>query len=114
MIYPIPELTVPTLRRARCVPDKPSQPGELTVNPGLAARLLGAAQALRERLGEPIAGPDLARHHDLIASVRQALGDPHYQAAWDQGRMMPEQQAIALAAATPAVQPRDDAAASSG
>jgi len=84
------------------------------VNPGLAARLLGAAQALRERLGEPIAGPDLARHHHLIASVRQALGDPHYQAAWDQGRTMPEPQAITLAAATPAVRPRDDAAASSG
>jgi tetratricopeptide (TPR) repeat protein len=74
------------------------------VNPGLAARLLGAAQALRERLGEPIAGPDLARHHHLIASVRQALGDPHYQAAWDQGQSMPEQQAITLAAATPGLE----------
>jgi hypothetical protein len=67
-------------------------------NPGLAARLLGAARALRDRLSEPIQEPDLARYSQLLASLRQALGDEHYQTAWDQGRAMPEQQAITLAA----------------
>ena len=81
---------------------------------GLAACLLGAAQALRERLGEPLPGPDLPQHDQVIANLRQALGDEHYQAAWDQGRSMPWQQAITLAAATPGVSHRDDAAASSG
>ena len=82
-------------------------------NPGLAARLLGAAQALRERLNEPIPGPGLARHNQVIANLRRALGDEQYQAAWDQGRSMPEQQAITLAAGTPGMHHRDDAAASS-
>jgi predicted ATPase/DNA-binding SARP family transcriptional activator len=83
-------------------------------SPALAARLLGAAQALRERLSEPIPGPDLARHNHLIASLRQALGDEHYQDGWDQGRSMPEQQAITLAAGIPGMSHRDNAAASSG
>jgi predicted ATPase len=62
-------------------------------NPALAARLLGAAHALRERLGEPLPGPDQARHDHLTANLRQALGDEQYQAAWNQGRSTPEQQA---------------------
>lgn len=74
------------------------------VKPGLAARLLGAAQALRERLEEPVPGPDLARHSQVVADVRQALGDERYQAAWQQGRSMPLPQAIALAAGTPGSQ----------
>jgi predicted ATPase/DNA-binding SARP family transcriptional activator len=71
-------------------------------NPGLAAGLLGAAQALRDRLSEPIPGPDQARHNQIIAKVRRALGDEHFLAAWDQGRSMPEQQAITLAVSTQA------------
>ena len=81
-------------------------------NPGLAARLLGAAHALRERLGEPILGPDLARHHQVIAQMREALGHERYQAAWDLGRSMPEWQAIELAATTPAEYQHDHATAS--
>ena len=83
-------------------------------SPALAARLLGAAHALRERLGEPVPGPDQARHDLLTASLRQVLGNEHYQAAWDQGRSMPEQQAITLAAGTPGMSHREDAASSSG
>ena len=83
-------------------------------SPALAARLLGAAHALRERLGEPVPGPDQARHDLLTASLRQVLGNEHYQAAWDQGRSMPEQQAITLAAGTSGMPHRDDAASSSG
>ena len=82
-------------------------------SPALAARLLGAAQALRERMSEPITGPDLARHDHVIANVRRALGDEQYQAAWDEGRSMPEQQAITLAARTPGTRHRDDASVSS-
>jgi len=70
-------------------------------NPALTARLLGTAHVLRERLGEPVPGPDQARHHHLTATLRQALGDEHYQAARDQGRYMPEQQAITLAGPPP-------------
>ena len=83
-------------------------------NSVLAACLLGAAQALRERLGEPLPGPDLPRHDQLTADVRQALGDEHYQAAWDKGRSMPEQEIVNLAAETPGMLYRDNAALSSG
>jgi len=75
-------------------------------NFGLAACLLGAAQALRERLGEPLPGPDLPRHDQVIADVRGALGDQRYQAAWDRGRSMPEQEILTLAAETPGMPPR--------
>lgn len=74
-------------------------------NFGLAACLLGAAQALRERLGEPLADPDLPRHDQVIADVRGALGDERYQADWDQGRSMPEQEIVTLAAETPGMPP---------
>jgi hypothetical protein len=37
----------------------------------------------------------LARHDHLTASLRQLLGDEHYQAARDLGRSAPEQQAVA-------------------
>jgi predicted ATPase/DNA-binding SARP family transcriptional activator len=73
-------------------------------NPALAARLLGAAHALRERLSEPVPSPDLARHNQVTANLQKVLGDEHYQAAWDQGQSMPEQQAITLAAATPGLE----------
>ena len=46
--------------------------------------------------------------------MRQALGDEHYQAAWDQGRSMPEQEIVTLAAETPGMLYRDNAALSSG
>jgi predicted ATPase/DNA-binding SARP family transcriptional activator len=75
-------------------------------NFGLAACLLGAAQALRERLGEPLAGPDLPRHDQVIADVRGALGDERYQANWDRGRSMPEQEMVTLAVETPGMPSR--------
>ena len=81
-------------------------------NFSLAACLLGAAQALRERLGEPLPGPDLPRHNQVIADVRGALGDERYQAAWDRGRSMPEQEIVTLAAGTPGRPYRDNAAVS--
>ena len=81
-------------------------------NFGLAACLLGAAHALRERLGEPLPGPDLPQHNQVVADVRSALGDEHYQAAWDRGRSMPEQEIVTLAAGTPGMPYRDNAAVS--
>ena len=82
-------------------------------NTDLAVSLFGASQALRDRLGTPIPAPDLARHNQVIATLRRALGDEHYRAAWDRGRSMPEQLAITLAAGTPGMPHRDNAVASS-
>jgi predicted ATPase/DNA-binding SARP family transcriptional activator len=62
-----------------------------------AAALFGASQALREAIGAPILGPDLARFQQNVAAVRLALGEEAFAAAERRGRAMPEAAAIALA-----------------
>jgi predicted ATPase/DNA-binding SARP family transcriptional activator len=66
-----------------------------------AAVLFGASQAMREAVGSPILGPDLARFHRTVAGVRLALGDERFAAAEQRGRGMPEAEAIALASSNP-------------
>jgi predicted ATPase/DNA-binding SARP family transcriptional activator len=67
-----------------------------------AAVLFGASQALREAIGSPIIGPDLARFQQSVAAVRTALGEQEFTAAQRRGREMPEAEAIALARSDPA------------
>jgi len=71
---------------------------------GLAERsavLLGASQALREAIGAPVLGPDLARFRQTVAAVRLALGEDAFTSAERRGRLMPEAEAIALARSEP-------------
>jgi len=68
---------------------------------GRAAVLFGAAQALREAIGAPVLGPDLARFRQSLAAVREVLGDERFTAAERQGREMSEADAIALARSDP-------------
>ena len=51
-----------------------------------AAVLFGASQALREAIGSPILGPDLARFQQAVAAVRLALGEEQFTAAERRGR----------------------------
>jgi len=51
-----------------------------------AARLLGAADGLRDEVGLPIWGPRLSRFETLVQSVRNAVGDAAFEAAWVEGR----------------------------
>jgi DNA-binding NarL/FixJ family response regulator len=61
--------------------------------PAQAARLLGAAGALRERLGAPPPNPaGLARTR---ATVAAALPGPAFAAAWAAGRVLSPEQAAA-------------------
>ncbi|MGQ0550547.1 MAG: ATP-binding protein [Armatimonadota bacterium] len=63
----------------------------------LAARLLGAAEALRDALGVPIP-PDLRHEIDRnVTTIRDALGDEAFAAAWTEGRTMTLEQAIEYA-----------------
>jgi predicted ATPase/DNA-binding CsgD family transcriptional regulator len=58
--------------------------GEMT----RAARLFGAAEALRERLGvEPVPGllPDYERN---VVAIRSALGEAAFREAWEEGRRL--------------------------
>jgi predicted ATPase/DNA-binding SARP family transcriptional activator len=51
----------------------------------LAARLLAAAQALREVIGTVIAPCDSARHDLTLSGARAALGEDAFDAAWQGG-----------------------------
>lgn len=74
-------------REARAGPD----------NAQRAARLFGAAAALRERAGAAAAARDRAKFERDVAAVRATLGPPAFDAAWAEGRAMPLDQAIAYA-----------------
>lgn len=54
-----------------------------------AARLFGAAEALRESLGASLPPAERADHDRQSAAVRAALGQPEFAAAWAQGREQP-------------------------
>jgi tetratricopeptide (TPR) repeat protein len=65
--------------------------------PEVAARLLGAAEALRLRGGVTIDPFNLDDPHTLIARVREQLGELAFAAAWAEGESLPVDQAIAEA-----------------
>ena len=60
-----------------------------TGHPETAARLYGAAAALRDGLGLPVPAPQWAAHDAAVACVREALGPENFAAAWDGGRSLP-------------------------
>jgi tetratricopeptide (TPR) repeat protein len=63
------------------------------------ARLLAAAEGLREALGTPlppVERPDVER---CVAAARAALGEAEFAAAWAEGRAMSLEEAVALALA---------------
>jgi predicted ATPase len=62
-----------------------------------AARLLGAVEAIRERIGVPVPPNARAEHEQFVAAIRAALGDEHFEAALAAGRALPAEQAAALA-----------------
>lgn len=67
-----------------------------------AARLFGAVEVLREALHAPM--PPAARpdYEGQVATVRAALGESAFAAAWAKGRAMPMEQAISEALDAPA------------
>jgi predicted ATPase/class 3 adenylate cyclase len=67
--------------------------------PELAARLLGAAAALRESLGTPLWRVHRVEYDQAMADVRAQLGEGTFAAAWEAGRALPLDQAIAEALA---------------
>ncbi|MCW3095411.1 MAG: transcriptional regulator, LuxR family [Chthonomonadaceae bacterium] len=64
----------------------------------IAARLWGAAESLREKLGGSLWHGAQRRHDASVAASRAALGDDHrFDAAWQEGRIMTTEQAIEYA-----------------
>lgn len=72
----------------------------LQARPRQAARLFGAAEALRETLSTPLWPIERDRYEHAVAVAREALGKEEFAAAWAEGRAMPIEQAIEDALAT--------------
>jgi DNA-binding CsgD family transcriptional regulator/tetratricopeptide (TPR) repeat protein len=62
-----------------------------------AARLLGAALALRDALGVPRQPAERLRDEAAVATARAQLGEVAFAAAWAEGRALPLEQVIAVA-----------------
>jgi len=62
-----------------------------------AARLLGAAQALRSAAGVDLNPLQHPLHEDAVAATRAALGEEAFAAAWAEGQAMTLEQAVAYA-----------------
>jgi hypothetical protein len=63
-------------------------------DPERAARLLGAAAALRENRSIPLPPVERADLDRVMAGVRASLGEAAFAAAWAQGQAMPLEQII--------------------
>ncbi len=61
---------------------------------GRAARLWGAAEAIREQIGAPLPLAEHARYAAAVAHARAALGEHAFEAAWAEGRAQPLEQVI--------------------
>ena len=54
--------------------------------PERAARLFGAAEALREMCQSPMTDEERVEYDQWVAELRGKLAEAEYQAAWEQGR----------------------------
>jgi hypothetical protein len=64
-----------------------------------AARLFGAAEALRAAIGSPIPPIERAEYERAVAASRTALGEAAFAAAWAEGRAMTLERAVEFALA---------------
>jgi tetratricopeptide (TPR) repeat protein len=65
--------------------------------PQRAARLLGAAEALREACGAPMTDYERAEYNSEIAALHRQLDQPNFESEWAAGRQMKLDQAIEYA-----------------
>src|SRR5262249_35860897 len=70
---------------------------EVRKQPERAARLFGAAEALRESGGRPLPPVYRADYDKAVAAARAQLDPASWAAAWAAGRALPLEQAIAEA-----------------
>jgi non-specific serine/threonine protein kinase len=66
-------------------------------SPRRAARLLGAAEALREQISYPIPRSALPTYQQLVAAIQTSLSMIQFATAWVDGRALSAEAAIALA-----------------
>lgn len=64
--------------------------------PELAARILGAAETLREGTSSPLPPPNQASYQAVRATLKETLSPGRFQSAWSQGQSMAMDQVIAM------------------
>jgi DNA-binding CsgD family transcriptional regulator len=79
-----------------------------------AARILGAADGLREAIRAPIPPMDRPDHDRALAAARRALTPSEFAAAWNEGRQMTPDEVLATAARVPERTPVSGRGASAG
>ena len=62
-----------------------------------AARLFGAAEALREKIGIPMTVREREEYDRQVADLRAGMAKERFESAWKQGRSMSMDQAVRLA-----------------
>jgi hypothetical protein len=77
----------------------------LVSKPERAARLLGAAAALREVLGAPVPAREREDHDRAVAALRTALGETAFAEDWTAGEALPVEKAVAEALTLPNERP---------
>jgi hypothetical protein len=65
--------------------------------PQRAIKLLGAAEALRERSNSPMTDFERIEYDQMVAQVRSLLDETEFDQLWTEGRSLTMEQAIALA-----------------
>lgn len=56
--------------------------------PGSAARLWAAAEALREEIGAPLKDPERVRYEPLVAKAHEALDEEAFAKLWAERRKL--------------------------
>jgi predicted ATPase len=79
-----------------------------------AARLWGVAEALREAIGAPLPPDERPDYEREVAHVRAQLDEAAFKAAWQEGRVMTLEEAVAFALASPDITPAVDDLTRSG
>lgn len=67
------------------------------IRPEAAVRLLGAAQAMRDRQGIARTCPEQVRHAHDLATLRCTIAGPELEAAWTEGSALSVEEAVAYA-----------------
>ena len=81
---------------AYCLDGLAGVAGVLDKQPVRAAHLGGAAEALREEMGITLSPFERPHHKRLTAATRAQVDDATWEAAWSEGRGLPQEDAIAL------------------
>ena len=82
---------------ARVVALVVAEPAELIEQRLAERRLLGAAEADRERMGSFLQPSDTPEYQRILGEVREHLDDRSFEAAWAEGRRLTLEQAFAYA-----------------